>query len=515
MRKEVRSQKSEDRSRKSEVGRKRVAAGRWLAAAVVMGLAGAGLAAAPVLAAPPAGSKAAVVANPLAPATLPNWPKKEAGKLTVSGRKLEKPDLRYQLLPRMEDTTEGNAALKYLQACAALPPKPVPGGEEILSEITRNAKLEALDPDDPRLTAALKAFEPALALLREGARCDRVDWQSDIRTKGVAALLPNLGTYRWMAYVLAAKIRVDIKRGNWAAAQDELQTGYMLARHMGEGDTLIESLVGIAMAANMNSCVEDWVSMPGSPNLYWPLTNLPAPFNDMRHALATERAFVEFSLPQFRKLRAGEYTVENWNGMMAGLRSLGELNVNERAAQLLGPGAAVAMYPQAKAYLKDRGFSAEAVEKMPVVEAVGRYFVQSFDEDEDDLFKLMGLAPAQRVAGLKQWEKEVQDRRTAKGTPKEGNILAQVMLPALGRVTQTTARLDRQVAALRIVEALRAYAGEKGELPASLDALALPVPADPLGGAFTYERRGDTAVVSSPEQEKKADTVRYEITLRK
>ena len=104
------------------------------------------------------------------------------------------------------------------------------------------------------------------------------------------------------------------------------------------------------------------------------------------------------------------------------------MNASPTGQELLGPGMAVAMYPQAKEYLRARGYSAEAVEKMAVVEAVGRYFVQTFDEEEDDLFKWMGLPPAQRAAGL-AWEKERVRDRSTKGMPKEGNMLVAALLP--------------------------------------------------------------------------------------
>ena len=74
---------------------------------------------------------------------------------------------------------------------------------------------------------------------------------------------------------------------------------------------------------------------------------------------------------------------------------------------------------------------------------------------------------------------------------------------------------DRQIAALRIVEAIRAYAAEKGALPENLAALKLPVPPDPIRSApFVYELKDGKAVVSSPAATPR-EGLRYELTLRK
>jgi hypothetical protein len=63
------------------------------------------------------------------------------------------------------------------------------------------------------------------------------------------------------------------------------------------------------------------------------------------------------------------------------------------------------------------------------------------------------------------------------------------------------ARLDRRVAALRVVEAIRMYAATKGgALPESLDNITdVPVPLDPVTGKpFGYHLEGGRAQVSGP-----------------
>ena len=88
--------------------------------------------------------------------------------------------------------------------------------------------------------------------------------------------------------------------GKFDDAARTLQTGYALARHAGEGPTLMHGLVGIAIASVMNKQLETWVQTPGSPNLYWALTDLPVSFIDLRKCLQGERIWIENIFPQLR-----------------------------------------------------------------------------------------------------------------------------------------------------------------------------------------------------------------------
>jgi hypothetical protein len=148
---------------------------------------------------------------------------------------------------------------------------------------------------------------------------------------------------------------------------------------------------------------------------------------------------------------------------------------------------------------------------MPVPEVLGRYFVDTFEEAADDVFKWMGLPPAQALPGLKAWEEQF-----AKRGPRT-NLLASIVLPSVGRTLEVQAKLDRQIGALRLVEAARAYAAEKGTLPSTLEDLALPVPPDPLGRGFELRRSGDALVIATRAQDagEAAKGVRFEVRLRK
>lgn len=80
-------------------------------------------------------------------------------------------------------------------------------------------------------------------------------------------------------------------------------------------------------------------------------------------------------------------------------------------------------------------------------------------------------------------------------------------------------RLDRDLAALQCIEALRSYAASHGgQLPQTLAEITeVAVPKDPTNGeAFRYTRTGATAVLEStvPAGGEKKDGLRYEISVR-
>ena len=453
------------------------------------------------------------------------WPLRDRNKgigLTIWAQAEARPAMQYALLPKAEETEKGNAVVKYMIAMASLP---VYKEEEsdLINAGRADAPLAELNEKEKGFQAIINGgYGFSLRMLKEGARLDGVDWESSVRRQGYATILPSLGQFRTAANVLALEIRFDIKRHDWAAAREKLATGFALARHLGQGETLIGSLVGVAIGSMMCQTLEDWVAEPGAPNLYWPLSNLPAPFNDMRRAIDFERAGAYFTFPEMKEFKQGHYSADLWQSLLGRLEQFGGFsssdpmlfageNASPGMMQMSAAAMGTLMYPQAKDFLVKRGMSREVVEKMPVVEALERYFVVSWDEEADDLFKWTGLPLKAATEGWQQEEHNMAVRSAA----GEANWFATMLLPSVGKARVLGARLDRQIAALRIVEAIRAYAAEKGALPENLGALKLLVPADPVREeAFVYEVQGGKAVVSSPSSEPRGG-LRYELTLRK
>jgi hypothetical protein len=98
--------------------------------------------------------------------------------------------------------------------------------------------------------------------------------------------------------------------------------------------------------------------------------------------------------------------------------------------------------------------------------------------------------------------------------------LAALLLPAMEKVIFATTRIDRKIAALRCIEAIRLYVGgHDGKLPAALNDLTeVPIPVDPVTGKdFEYKVDDGKAVLSAPpppgEKPNSGNHLKYELTL--
>lgn len=94
-----------------------------------------------------------------------------------------------------------------------------------------------------------------------------------------------------------------------------------------------------------------------------------------------------------------------------------------------------------------------------------------------------------------------------------------ILIPAHEKVRMTMSKLDRHVAALRCVEAMRLYAGaHEGKFPDKLtDITELDIPVDPVNKKpFTYDRRGAQAFLeaAAPKGATARDAMQYLLNLK-
>jgi hypothetical protein len=98
-----------------------------------------------------------------------------------------------------------------------------------------------------------------------------------------------------------------------------------------------------------------------------------------------------------------------------------------------------------------------------------------------------------KVLALPLWEVDAPDG-AGERTP-DGHGLFTDLLPHVAKLRRAQGKLDQQIALLRLVEALRLHAAERGgKLPARLADIGVPLPVDPTTGKpFVYEVEGATA----------------------
>jgi hypothetical protein len=443
-------------------------------------------------------------------------------RLTVEAAAAPVPALKYQLLPELRDTHPGNAALLYQRAHSP----------EWFSGFRRHPDyLKAADwvelPADRVPWNRVEGLLPRNALKEVdlAARREYCDWEltDRLRKDGFYLLLPDFQGFREYAVLLALRARLELREGRIDKAVYTCQTGLALSRHAADAPTLINGLIGIAIANTMLGLVEGIIERGGSPNLYWALTDLPRSFIDLRIGLQSERLSLEAAmLPRVRAALVDPKAAPmSFAELQEIARKFEELDSGKTDFSALSLAVVAAkIHPRAKQFLLKRGFSAAQVDDLPVVQVAFMYALAEYDRHFDNMVKWAQLPYWEARPGLLQAERELKLSKAR--LPETGGIpLAELLIPACRKVVLSRARLDRRIAALRCVEAIRLHAAaHEGRLPAELsDIKEVPVPIDPITGkSFQYRLDGSAVVLSGPppegEQPAHDNSLRYEITLR-
>jgi hypothetical protein len=410
-----------------------------------------------------------------------------------------RPALKYELLPGLLDRRPGNAAVLYNKIGFTFR-----GGAEFHEE--QNKISQWIDVDLPLekfpREEARKVIEPwgrVLDDLELASRCEQCDWELPLRERNVISLLlPEVQESRNYARLLSLNARLQIADGDFDGAIRSLRTGYALARHVAQSPTVISALVGVAISAMMSVRVEELATRPGAPSLYWALTALPDPLIDFRLGLEAEKSMLFLTYPEARDLDRAQHSPEEWRMLFDKLcdellRADGE---KSWAGRLELTFVAIKGYPAAKRRLIDSGRSPEQVEAMPAVQAVLLHSLAMYEESRDAILKWSTLPYWQAAPRIERVEAETREMYRMKEV-----LPLDLFLPPGNALLTARARGRRNIAMLRVLEAIRLYGGShKGRLPKELADLAeFPIPDDPItGGPFIYRIQGETAVLEAP-----------------
>jgi hypothetical protein len=451
---------------------------------------------------------AVLVGGSIAPAQPPIEPKdgKYVVPLTVDAIGPTRPALKYRLLPDVRETQPGNQIQAFYKC--------------FFEQNYLFHNKESTDKQKKWMEAPLKGLAQEKDLVNYGgsavkqafyaARLDTVDWQllNQMKSDGIMLLLPDVQQMRMLAAVLKVRVRGEIARGEFDAAAQTLQTMFALARTFNEQPTLIGHLVGIALAMVALGEVEEFVQQPGAPNLFWALTDLPTPFIDLRKGIHVEKLLLPKNYDTLRK--AVPISEENLGALLKNLDAL------------LGPDIKIDALPSA-------WYAKQAKDKGAVTVATERLF--DLGHKHADLAKLSALQVivmddhAQYEADMDEFTKWTNvpfwQIPADFGLQKPRSGAFGQLLPAYYKVMVGKMRMHQNVALLTVAEGVRAHAAANaGKLPAALDAVKLPLPADPVTGKpFVYELKDGKATVRgtpAPGREKDPSFNRaYEITVRK
>jgi hypothetical protein len=443
--------------------------------------------------------------------------------LTVSPQGAPALALDYRLLPLSSLLKEGNAVPIY----SRLVHEQSDASRKYWTETPKAWNLLSIDKIP--LADARKFLQQEHNLLRQldlGARRRTAEWNYTLdQGNPIEILMPDTQSMRNYAPMQILQIRVALAEGDFPRAAHHLQTGFAMSRHVNEGPFLIGSLVALILASQFTGCVADFIERPDAPNLYWALATLPHPLIDLRQVLDHEFRMVEGVVPELEDLDR-ERTPEQWDAILRRIRTqLYGLPQEGKPPKLpdwypkdsAPEDSATKSHdlPAARAFVaRTKGLTADKVEAMPASQVLLLYMADTYRKDRDAWYRVAYLPYPQARPFLEAAQKQFLALRSS-----EAHLLSQ-LFPAFERILYRQIAVERNLAALRVIEALRIYAAaHDGKLPDKLaDVTEVPVPDDPgTGQHFKYQREGDTATLISqvPGDPIPNQGLRYRVTIRK
>ena len=392
-------------------------------------------------------------------------------KLTAQPAAEPVPALKYHFIPSMLDQTPGNAAIFYLKAAmlqgiSAQHHKNMESISEWLAQpvdkLPRQSVRKLLaEYKSPLHEVELGATKRAVAI----GSCSCADGDP------FSITLEEVQRAREWGRLLALRARLQIAEGKPDEAIATLRMAFVLAQHVGEQPTLVSGLVGLRIISSaVLDQVETLMQTPNAPNLYWALSMLPNPAIDFRAAVQFEMHGIELTFPELQDVETSSRTAEDWQAMLNALTRkittlnelVGDKTISDRFAD---PAWQTKAEPAAKKYLVENGHAAEKVQAMSSSQALIVATKAHYRVVRDSLFRWFYVPYWQAQAGFKAAERALADDK-----PDFDLLPVRSFLPAMANVSFTSARLDRRIAALRILEALRIYAAaHQGQLPAQLE----------------------------------------------
>jgi hypothetical protein len=430
-------------------------------------------------------------------------------RMTVRPAPAPKPALKYQLLPELREMNPGNPILAYSKCFAEQ--YNFWRNKEVVEQREKWQTMPLHDLPVKEITAIYNRRGP-LRYADYAARLDTPDWQILLQMKsdGPALLLPDIQGLRELAAALKVRFRAEVAERRFDDAVGTAKTMLALSRHLGEHPTLIGELVGIAVGSLTVGPLEEMIPQPGSPNLFWALSDLPRPFIDLHKGVQGARLMMtDIFAPIDEKAPMSDSQVQQALERFRQLTK--QLNMRWDADEWLKQSSQDEEHVRSsRRRLIEAGLEEENVKRFPASQVILLDEKLEFSVWADERRKAMSLPYWQAEPILVAHKQREREKTSPFRWVDEGGY---------EKVKMAQARLDQRIGLLRCVEAVRLYAAEHGgKLPATLADVKLPLPVDIVTGKpFLYQLKDGTATVRGTPPRGMENiapyNVRYEVTI--
>ncbi len=415
-------------------------------------------------------------------------PPEDRTELSIRAAAEPIPALRYRFWPHWVDCKPGRAETHFYRAILLY--------RELDLQTRTHADMGFLDKfasaDPQQVAEFLDAARTTLTELETMAACQDQTWDLRIRDQQglhwVSVRLPDVQEARGLARLLSIQARQQLADNNFTGFCHTLQVGFRLAAFVGQGETMVQQLVGVAIAGVMLGLVEQAIELPGCPNLYWALASLPKPLVDLRRSIEFESTSLIHAIPAIRAAESVNLTDEQWREKFAEfeafMKTLG-FDAREQVQKLM-IGVLFSSQAQAEAArqrLIDAGHDPQGLHNR------SRAQLMAMDTALQLTILQDGMIKASLVPGYQSFElPDLVDRSDQR--PGPALVIAGIVLPAYQAALEASIRTDFNVERLKTIESIRQYLSDHPhQFPETLDSLTvMPTVDDPFTGKpFQYQ----------------------------
>jgi hypothetical protein len=409
------------------------------------------------------------------------------------------PTANYWFLTNPIDRLPGNADVLYADAAATL-------NDEVRAKV--DAALAAYTKDPGKFDALATAVEQikvyssmqgTFDLLAIATRRDFYQWDSSFRQQGAETLLPHVVSARNLGKLIAVHALRQIRAGKFDDAVNTLRLEFELGRRVGAEPIMICGLVGVADIGQAADVTGELMKERNCPNLYWAFAGMPHPMITLPQALAGEVMDMRVTFPELATDRLADVSAEQWHGIFNRVVEYLKDEPAQGVKAWEDPHAVADEVerdlPEASKFYSDKfHVPADQVAAVDPFKVVATWWYCDQQAAHAQMFQMSALPYPLLAPRLKDF--------LAKKLQTQSKLPCDVFLTwvaSLVPATERYMRMDRELAALTDVEAIRSYAAaNNGKLPAHLEEITdTPALDNPrTGQPFDYRVDNDTATLS-------------------
>jgi hypothetical protein len=192
---------------------------------------------------------------------------------------------KYELLPKTLGQINVDAVPLYEKAAQSLPKN------LNMNQIRQWVETPPGKLPREQVRSTLNGLRPTLQLVEQAIKRKPLSWPPFQQ----GTLVPNLSEYQELGYILALQARLQIAEGQYEQAIATIQTGFAMAKQIGESSTVTQGTTGVAIAVRMCRQLEQFIQYPDAPSLYGALQALPRPLVDLNVPMKIEMSNLESS----------------------------------------------------------------------------------------------------------------------------------------------------------------------------------------------------------------------------